>query len=56
MSILNSEVAFAFFNILQMAFHKFAHFFVGNIMNFLGNKFVTQLFYMRRSVIYQIFF
>ena len=56
MSILNSEVAFAFFNILQMAFHKFAHFFVRNIMNFLGNKFVTQLFYMRRSVIYQIFF
>ena len=38
MTILNSEVAFAFFNILQMAFHKFAHFFVGNIMNFLGNS------------------
>ena len=56
MSILNSEVTFAFFNILQMAFYKFTHFFVGNIMNFLGNKFVTQLFYMRRSVIYQIFF
>ena len=56
MSILNSEVAFAFFNILQMAFYKFAHFFVGDIMNFPGNKFVPQFFYMRRSVIYQIFF